>query len=249
MSGIERLAELIRQSSNITFCTGAGMSTESGLPDFRSNGGLWTNNRRFEELASTDALRHDHAEFVAFYRWRLTELAKYGPHEGHRVLARWEAAGRIQGVITQNVDGFHHQAGSQAVHELHGSLRVVRCQACGEESPAARLLTEPPLCPCGGKLRPGVVLFGEHLPAAALDAADALSRDADLFIVLGSSLLVSPANYFPQAAKAAGAKLVIVNHEPTPLDPLADLILREPIGDVLTRAAAALGSAAAPGPW
>ncbi len=239
MSGIERLAELIRQSSNIIFCTGAGMSTESGLPDFRSSGGLWTNNRRFEELASVDALRHDHAEFVAFYRWRIAELAKYGPHDGHRVLARWEQQGRIRGVITQNVDGFHHQAGSQKVHELHGSLRVVRCQKCHAEQPAARLLEEA-LCGCGGKLRPGVVLFGEHLPADALDAADQLSRAADLFIVLGSSLLVSPANFFPQAAQAAGAKLVIVNREPTPLDGIADLILREPIGQVLTQVEAAL---------
>lgn len=227
------LVDLLKNAEATTVFTGAGMSTESGLPDFRSSNGLWTNNRRFEELASVDALRHDHAGFVAFYRWRLTELAKYGPHEGHRVLARWEAAGRIKGVITQNVDGFHHQAGSQQVHELHGSLRLVRCQACGHEEPADRFLQDPPLCACGGKLRPGVVLFGEHLPADALDAADRLARTADLFVVLGSSLLVSPANFFPQAAQAAGAKLVIVNREPTPLDPLADLIVRDPIGQTL----------------
>lgn len=240
MSEIERLAELIRQSHNITLFSGAGMSTESGLPDFRSTGGLWTNNRRFAELASVDALRHDHAEFVAFYRWRISELAKYGPHAGHRVLAKWEHDGRLQGLITQNVDGFHHQAGSQRVHELHGSLRLVRCQACQEEAPAARLLQEPPTCACGGKLRPGVVLFGEQLPRGALGAADRLSRQADLFLVLGSSLLVSPANFFPEQAQAAGAKLVIVNNEPTPLDGLADLIIREPIGEVLSAVEAAL---------
>lgn len=234
---------MLRGARNAVVFTGAGMSTEStpidpdstesGLPDFRSNGGLWRNNRRFEELASVDALAHAYGEFVAFYRWRIEELAKYRPHEGHAVLARWEAAGRIAGVVTQNVDGFHHQAGSLRVHELHGSLRVVRCQRCGTEAPAGGFLQDPPTCPCGGKRRPGVVLFGEMLPTAALEAADELARGADLFVVLGSSLQVSPANMFPQLAKAAGAKLVIVNRDRTPLDPLADLVLRDSIRDVL----------------
>ena len=243
---------MIREARNAVIFTGAGMSTEStpidpnstesGLPDFRSNGGLWRNNRRFEELASTEALAHSYDEFVAFYRWRIEELAKYQPHEGHAVLARLEAAGRIQGVVTQNVDGFHHRAGSQRVHELHGSLRVVRCQRCGDEAPAQTFLADPTLCACGGKRRPGVVLFGEMLPADALDAADALARNADLFVVLGSSLLVSPANMFPQLAKAAGAKLVIVNRDRTPLDPLADLVVRDSIRDVLVGVEAALAA-------
>lgn len=228
------LAEWLRNARAATIFSGAGMSTESGLPDFRSSGGLWRDNRRFEDLASTSALAHDYADFVAFYRWRIEELAKYRPHEGHAVLARWEAAGRIAGVVTQNVDGFHHAAGSRNVHELHGSLRVVRCHRCGAEAPAAEFLIDPPTCPaCGGKRRPGVVLFGERLPMDALDAADALARRADLFIVLGSSLVVSPANMFPQLAKAAGARLVIVNRDRTPLDPLADLVLRDAVRDVL----------------
>lgn len=233
MSGIERLAELIRQSNNITILSGAGASTESGLPDFRSNGGLWRNNRRFEALASVDALDHDYDEFVAFYRWRIEELVRYRPHEGHAVLAAWEARGLIAGVVTQNVDGFHHAAGSRNVHELHGSLRRVRCRRCGTEEPGAAFLDDPARCACGGERRPGVVLFGETLPRAAFEAAEGLAREADLFIVLGSSLQVSPANIFPQLAKDAGARLVIVNRDRTPLDPLADLVLRDAIRDVL----------------
>jgi NAD-dependent deacetylase len=120
-------------------------------------------------------------------------------------------------------------------------LRIVRCQRCKQEAPAAEFLQDPPTCPaCGGKRRPGVVLFGETLPAKALDAADTLAREADLFVVLGSSLQVSPANMFPQLAKAAGAKLVIVNRDRTPLDPLADLVLRGSIGEVLAGVDAAL---------
>jgi NAD-dependent deacetylase len=240
MIDAEDLVEWLVISRSTCIFTGAGMSTESGLPDFRSAGGLWRNNRRFEELASTEALAHSYGEFVDFYRWRIEELAKYGPHDGHRVLARWEAEGRIRGVITQNVDGFHHRAGSRRVHELHGSLRLVRCQRCGQEAPAADFLRDPPTCSCGGKRRPGVVLFGEVLPADALDGAQELAKAADLFIVLGSSLLVSPANFFPQVAKAAGARLVIVNHDPTPLDDLADLVVRQPIGPTLAAVAAEL---------
>ena len=242
MADIERLASWVRTSHNITIFTGAGSSTESGLPDFRSAGGLWRNNRRFEELASRDALERAYDEFVEFYRWRIAELARYQPHEGHRVLAKWEAEGRLRGIITQNVDGFHHAAGSEVVHELHGSLRVVRCERCGEEVNAAAFLLDPPTCPCGGKRRPGVVLFGEMLPSDAFEASDVLAREADLFIVLGSSLQVSPANMFPQLAKAAGAKLVIVNRDRTPLDPLADLVVRESIGGLLAAVDAALGA-------
>lgn len=218
------------------------MSTESGLPDFRSSGGLWTNNRRFEELASVEALRSDYPAFVEFYRWRIGELAKYEPHEGHRIVAEWQRQGRIQALITQNVDGFHTRAGSPEAFELHGTLGLVRCQRCGAEAPAETFLQDPGLhcAACGGKMRPGVVLFGEALLERALAGAAEASQQADLFIVLGSSLLVSPANLFPQMAKQAGAKLVIVNHDPTPLDPIADLVLRQSIRDVLVAVEAAI---------
>jgi NAD-dependent deacetylase len=235
MSVVERLADWLKNSNYITLFSGAGMSTESGLPDFRSSGGLWTNNRRLEELASVDALRHDYPGFVAFYRWRLSELAEYAPHAGHRLIADWQRAGRVQALITQNVDGFHTEAGSPEAIELHGALRRIRCQDCGRSSTVEAFMTGTlPVCdPCGGRLRPGVVLFGEMLPEGAIAKASEVSHLSDLFIVLGSSLQVSPANWFPQLAHQAGAKLVIINHDPTPLDGLADLRIAASIRDTL----------------
>ena len=116
--------------------TGAGMSTESGLPDFRSNGGLWTKNRRFEELASVEALETDYDEHVAFYRWRIEMLAAHAPNDGHRVVADWQRRGLIGTIVTQNVEGFHTRAGAAGVLELHGTLTNVRCDRCGVERPA-----------------------------------------------------------------------------------------------------------------
>ncbi|MDB5100302.1 MAG: NAD-dependent deacetylase [Cyanobacteria bacterium RYN_339] len=230
---VQTLTVWLQNARNATIFSGAGMSTESGLPDFRSAGGLWRNNRRFEELASTEALAHHYDEFVAFYRWRIEELAKFAPHEGHRVLARWQARGLLQALITQNVDGFHQRAGSPQPFQLHGGLDHVRCQTCGLQAPAEKFLSDTACEACGGKLRPGVVLFGEMLPRRAFEGAEAAARAADLFIVLGSSLMVSPANMLPQLAKSQGAKLVIVNQDPTPLDGMADLVLRDAIGPTL----------------
>lgn len=254
MTQLEQLTAWIRESRFTVVFTGAGASTEStcigpdgtesGLPDFRSSGGLWTNNRRFEELASVEALRHDYPAFVEFYRWRITELMKYQPHEGHRVIADWQKAGRVQTLITQNVDGFHSLAGSPDVIQLHGTLRTTRCQQCRQPGTAEAFLTDEGLvCPrCGGRMRPNVVLFGEPLPEDAIAHASDAAHVTELFIVLGSSLMVSPANWFPQLAHQAGAKLVIVNHDPTPLDGLADLKLTGSIRDTLVAVAEKLGA-------
>jgi NAD-dependent deacetylase len=228
------LATILRTSGPAVIFSGAGMSTESGLPDFRSAGGLWR-NRRFEELASRESLAHSYDEFVAFYRWRIQMLTEHEPHAGHRVLADWQRRGLVGAVITQNVDGYHTSAGARDVLELHGTLRLCRCETCGAEVPATEFL--PPngeACACGGRRRPNVVLFGEMLPDAALSAAAEASRRARLFIVLGSSLLVSPANLLPEMALATGAPLVIVNRDPTPLGPRATLEIRSAIGEVLT---------------
>jgi len=213
------------------------MSTESGLPDFRSAGGLWKQSRRFEELASISALTHDFPEFVEFYRWRIRMLQGVEPHAGHRRIAEWQREGRVHALITQNVDGLHTLAGSPEVAELHGSLRRIRCQRCEAEADSERFLSdEGTHCErCGGKMRPGVVLFGETLPADALRKAQEASERTELFIALGSSLQVSPANYFPQIAKAKGARLVILNQGPTALDALADLRLDGMIGESLER--------------
>lgn len=236
MTDLERLASWIKNSRFTTVFTGAGMSTESGLPDFRSQGGLWRQNRRFEELASTWALEHAYDEFVDFYRWRIEGLKPYEPHEGHRLIARWQQQGLVHALITQNVDGFHQLAGSPEVYQLHGNLRRIRCGTCRHEEDAERFL-EPdgPTCTrCGGKMRPTVVLFGEALPTWDLDQAQDAARRSTLFIVLGSSLLVSPANILPQIAKASGSRLVILNRERTPLSDVADLCLYTSIKETLT---------------
>jgi NAD-dependent deacetylase len=258
------LARLLSAHPGAVVFTGAGMSTESGLPDFRSNnlgtlggfpnppallrgeqssptphasGGLWKQNRRFEELASVDALENDYDEHVAFYRWRIEMLAGHEPNDGHRVIAEWQRRGLIGAVVTQNVDGFHTRAGAHGVLELHGTLSVVRCQRCGAERPAAEFLQAAGLtCACGGKRRPGVVLFGEALPLATLRAAQIAATRAPLFIVLGSSLAVAPANMLPEAAVTAGAPLVIVNRDPTPLDRIATLVINASIGETLRAA-------------
>ncbi|MFS0554522.1 NAD-dependent deacylase [Brevibacillus sp. 179-C9.3 HS] len=234
---MEILADWLRTSSYTVVFTGAGMSTESGLPDFRSQSGLW-HGKDPMQLASTRAMIENREAFVQFYQMRIQGLISCQPHAGHERLAEWERRGLVHGIITQNVDGFHQEAGSLAVAELHGSLAKVRCLACGMEYANTRYLEEQgTICTCGGFLRPGVVLFGEQLPQDQVDQAISWTEQADLFIVLGSSLAVSPANWFPQHAKERGAKLVIVNQEPTPLDAWADLVIQgEQIGVVLQRA-------------
>lgn len=214
--------------------TGAGMSTESGLPDFRSaNNGLW-NKKDPTKLASTEALNNNVDEFIAFYRERVLGVKEYGPHKGHEILAKWEADGKINAIITQNVDGFHQAAGSKQVAELHGTLQQVHCESCGREYDSNEYVNEDFYCTCGGVLRPSIVLFGEGLPEDAFQFAIDVTQKADLFIVLGSSLTVTPANQFPLLAKENGTKLVIVNQEPTPLDMYADLVIQDKkIGELL----------------
>jgi NAD-dependent deacetylase len=227
------LAGLLRTAGRAVVFTGAGMSTESGLPDFRSAGGLWR-NLRFEELASRRALESRYPEMVEFYRWRIQMLKEHEPHAGHRVLAEWQQRGLIDTIVTQNVDGYHMAAGARDVLELHGTLRHVRCDACGSVASAEDFLApKGEVCTCGDRRRPAVVLFDEMLPENVLTAAREASRSARLFIVLGSSLLVSPANELPKMALDAGAPLVIVNHDPTPLGPRATLQIRRSIGETL----------------
>ena len=228
------LVQLLKDSTNTVIYTGAGMSTESGLPDFRSaKTGLWEKDDP-AELASTEALNRNVEKFFRFYRERVLGVKDCIPHKGHELLARWEREGHIQAIITQNVDGFHSEAGSVNVMELHGTLQKVHCQTCGEVYGNDMYEAEEFYCTCGGKLRPSVVLFGEGLPEEAFMKAAEASEKADLFIVLGSSLTVSPANQFPLIAKEQGAKLVIINLEATHFDDYADLVINDrKIGDVL----------------
>ncbi|MBP2635579.1 MAG: cobB [Firmicutes bacterium] len=244
----EKIAEIANawaQAQNVVVFTGAGMSTESGLPDFRSIQGLWKTNP--ESLATLDALKEQPDEFYFFYQLRIKKLSDVIPNQGHHALTTLQQKGKLV-VITQNVDGLHQRANTENVIELHGSLRTVRCQRCSAVYDSNKLLPqnsiwykqvnyhygEECLCSqCGGQLRPEVVLFGESLPEKAWDSAVKHSKAADFYVVLGSSLAVSPANYLPQFALANGAKLLIINQEPTPLDTSATWVIHSNIGPVL----------------
>ncbi|WP_172370988.1 NAD-dependent protein deacylase [Sporosarcina jiandibaonis] len=228
------LVDLLEKSKYIVVYTGAGMSTESGLPDFRSaNTGLWEKEDP-ALIASTEALNRDVEKFFQFYRKRVLGVKDCKPHNGHDILAKWEKDGLIKSIITQNVDGFHSEAGSKNVMELHGTLQKVHCETCKKEYGNEMYESESFYCECGGKLRPSIVLFGEGLPEETFMRAVQESEKADLFIVLGSSLTVTPANQFPLIAKENGAKLLIVNMEPTHFDELADVVINDrKIGEFL----------------
>jgi NAD-dependent deacetylase len=229
------LLQWLKESRYTVILTGAGMSTESGLPDFRSAGSGLSNTMDYGRIASTEALNQHVNEFIEFYRSRVMGLKECKPHAGHYILADWERRGIIRSIITQNVDGFHQQAGSRNVAELHGTLQQVHCQECGRAFPNDEYIDEHYRCSdCGGILRPSIILFGEMLPEKAIDFAAAEAEKADLFIVLGSSLSVTPANQFPLIAKQNGAKLAIVNMEPTDLDFYSDEVINgKKVGELL----------------
>lgn len=231
---IKKLAKWLQESSHTVVFTGAGMSTEAGLPDFRSKEGLWKKVDP-RKMASIEAMYANPEEFYEFYRMRLAALGKAEPHMGHKILAQLEKDRHIQAIITQNVDGLHHRAGSNRVIELHGTLREAICLKCKSSYPGAVLEVEgiPKCDDCGNMLKPGVVLFGEMLPEEALRQSAIEARKSHVFIVIGSSLEVSPANFFPLEAHSAGAKLVFINLEPTDMDDKADLIIRGKAGEVL----------------
>src|SRR5699024_6963920 len=224
----------LNESNHTVVFTGAGMSTESGLPDFRSANHVLWNQKDPSKIASTDALNNNVEAFIDFYRTRVQSVKDYKPHKGHQILAEWEKQGLVQSIITQNVDGFHQEAGNQNVAELHGTLTKLHCQSCGKEYNSEEYVNQEYYCECDGILRPSITLFGEMLPQDAFQFALAESEKADLFIVLGSSLSVTPANQFPLIAKENGARLVIVNRDPTDLNKYADEVIHSrEIGDVL----------------
>ena len=239
MGKIEQVVDLLAKSKSCVAFTGAGVSTESGIPDYRSPGGVW---------ATSDPVYYD--QFLAspesrYEYWRqksLThaEFERAKPNVAHEVLASWEQAGKLRGVVTQNIEGKHREAGSQHVLELHGTAREVSCLDCGERWPAGpwveQFLNEDrvPDCPqCGGRLKHATVSFGQQLPADVLEQAQQWARECDLFFALGSSLVVYPAASLPEIAKIGGAKLVIINRTETALDYQADVIINEELGPTL----------------
>lgn len=244
----DQLAELVRlvaESRRLLVLTGAGMSTESGLPDYRGASGLWR-ERRFEELASIEAFRCDPVLFWEFYRMRLDHLRQASPNAGHYALAALQQAGIVAEIVTQNVDGLHTAAGSDAV-EIHGSLRRARCLACGTsieahqlEGRAAADAQRVPRCSCGEPFKPDVVLFGELLPEAAVERAWSALETCDAILVCGSSLAVAPVGSFPMQMAMRGARVAIVNRGVTAADSVADVRIEASLGPVLEHVAAEL---------
>jgi len=236
------LKTLIEQAARVAIFTGAGMSTESGVPDFRSPGGVWSKMKPiyFQDFINNEAMRCE-AWTRVFNRSAGWTGAK--PNAGHFAVARLIASGKASAVITQNVDDLHQESGVPAaqVIELHGNASYATCLACHTRYELADLEAgfvnrgEIPTCRwCGGLIKTATISFGQPMPEGPMARAEAETLAADLFLVLGSSLVVHPAAGFPVMAKENGAKLVIVNREPTPLDEIADLVLHDEIGPTLT---------------
>lgn len=212
----ELLSELAGKR-NIAVLTGAGISAESGLGTFRGKEGIW-NKMRPEELASMEGFMANPELVWEWYNYRRSVLAEAKPNPAHHALAKWESACPKFTLITQNVDGLHQMAGSKSVLELHGSIKINRCLSCAQESgdEPVRYEGKIPCCSCGGKLRPGVVWFGEMLPEAVLTHAFRASTECDLFIAVGTSAVVYPAASLPEMAFESGALTIEVNLEHTP---------------------------------
>jgi NAD-dependent deacetylase len=250
MTDEELIAGWLRDARVTVAFTGAGISTESGIPDFRSPGGVWSKTQPvyFDEFLRSAEARYEywrqkaeaHKDFVAAE-----------PNAAHRVLASWESAGKLCGVITQNIDGLHQLAGSHRVLELHGTAREISCLGCTARFDADEKVKQfaatdrVPECPkCGGLMKHATISFGQQLPVAVLEQSAAWAQEADVFLAMGSSLVVHPAAGLPQLAKHSGARLVIINRDPTPLDAVADAVIHAGLGTTLERIDAVLNAPA-----
>ena len=245
---IARAAELIGGARRGLALTGAGVSEESGIPTFRGEGGLWTQYDPVK-VASIEYFMADPSAYWRVSRERGRVALAARPNSGHHALAALEASGHLAALVTQNTDGLHQDSGSRRVIEIHGSSRTVQCLGCGHTEARAdvqaRLEVEmPPRCTvCGGTfLKPTVVLFGEPMQREAIQQAFALAREADVMIVVGSSLVVYPAADVPLVAMRSGAQLIVINAEPTPLDELAAVVVRGKSGEVLPEIVELIGA-------
>ena len=235
-SATEEVRRSLRSGRIVAF-TGAGISAESHVPTFRGADGLWRNYSP-EKLATAEAFLSDPRLVWEWYDWRRQVIHKAQPNSGHQALAEIErrAAGRFT-LVTQNVDGLHDRAGSRNVVKLHGDIWWMRCTGCAAEEQNEQVPLEPlpPHCRCGALLRPAVVWFGEALPESAWARAFAAAARAEVFLVVGTSAIVYPAAGLVQVACQSGARVAIVNPDPTPADELAEWILRGPAGEILPR--------------
>ena len=242
---LREVAGWIRAARRVTVLTGAGISTESGIPDFRGPQGLWTRNPGAEKMATLSHYVADKEVRERAWRTRLESPAwKAEPNAGHRALVELERAGNLHLLVTQNVDGLHLAAGISPARlvEIHGSMREVVCLDCGERAPMERALarvrageSDPPCRSCGGILKSATISFGQSLVAHDLRRAEGAARECDLLLAVGSTLSVYPIAGIVPIAKQCGAQIVIVNGEPTEMDDLADAVIRGPIGEILPR--------------
>jgi NAD-dependent deacetylase len=246
---VARLAELIVEAQPCVVLTGAGVSTESGIPDFRSQTGIWATYDPME-YATIDAFRRNPAKVWDFYSRRLGVLAEARPNAAHVALAELEQLGLVEAIVTQNVDRLHQDAGSRRVLEVHGSIRSASCLDCGHREDFDRvveLLPVPTCADCGGVLKPDVVMFGELLPSGAMEQASWLAQSAGLMLVVGSSLEVYPVAGLPEDTRQAGGRLAIVNRGATPYDRRADLKIDASAADMLAAVAEQLRPVSADG--
>jgi len=247
MSQLETLTDLVKMARRGVAFTGAGISTESGIPDFRSPSGLWTKHTpvMYDEFMSSHSARVSSWKLsAAMYK----ECSAARPNDGHLGLAELQRRGHLMAVVTQNVDGLHQDAGSEPVIELHGTNRRAACQRCWQSWPYTEVLArweageaDPTCADCGGPIKSKTISFGQAMPEDEMRRAGDLTMQADLYLAIGSSLVVEPAASFPRHAKRAGASLVIINNQPTPLDDMADLVIREPIGATMRALLGRLG--------
>ena len=239
---IEKLSQLIIDSNNIVILTGAGMSTESGIPDFRSpDTGLW-NKVDPEKYATIHSYVANPGRNLKMMLELGTKIFRAKPNKGHKSLTKLQKMGKLIGVLTKNVDGLHQKARTQNVVELHGTVNEAKCMRCKRVFPITEMINQvmkgmySPSCElCGGLLKPNAIFFGEVLSSETLMLAEKMIIDCDLFIVLGSSLLVYPAAFYPRKALAAGAKILIINIQKTDMDTQAEVVIHEKIGDVLPK--------------
>ena len=241
----QEVADWLTDASAVTVLTGAGISTESGIPDFRGPQGVWTRDPNAQALFTLDSYLADPEVRRRAWRSRLEHpVWQARPNPGHEALVELERAGRLRAVITQNIDGLHQVAGSspERVIEIHGTIHWVKCMSCAARTPMPEALArieageaDPACLECGGIQKAATVSFGEQLDPDVLGAAIAASRECDLFLAVGTSLSVHPAAGLCDLALQTGARLVVVNAQPTPYDRVAHAVIREPIGEVLPR--------------
>jgi NAD-dependent deacetylase len=242
-AGVGSAIELVVAARRITVLTGAGVSTDSGIPDFRGPNGLWTRDPDAQRYVDLDRYRSDPDVRRESWRRRAAHPALGAePNAAHRAIAALREQGRLRALLTQNIDGLHQRAGVPDVLELHGSIRETECLGCGARGPMREALTrvrageaDPDCRRCGGVLKSGTVFFGQALDTAVLERAVAATRDCDLFLTVGTSLSVQPVASLTGLAAAREVPVVIVNASPTPYDDLAAAVVREPIGEVLPR--------------